>query len=128
VLNLFSLSAEAFDIILMTHPTSVSKLPAVCQPMPADFDPRTAADLPGRCLYRELVGISERDHRFDGYLNSQECLVNEAAAAFLQHYKLLLRADLGTDTIRIAGIGINRWSMWMRFLIDVDPLNPKPNS
>jgi hypothetical protein len=86
-------SAEAFDIILMTHPSSVAKLPRACRPLPPDFDPRRAG--PGQCLYRELLGIAERDHRYDDYLNSQECLVNEPAAAFLQHYKLLLRADLG---------------------------------
>ncbi len=49
----------------------------------------------GRCLYRPLVGISERDHRYDDYLNSQECLINEEAAVFLRHYKLLMRADMG---------------------------------
>ncbi len=49
----------------------------------------------GRCLYRPLVGISERDHRYDDYLNSQECLINEEAAVFLRRYKLLMRADMG---------------------------------
>jgi hypothetical protein len=49
----------------------------------------------GRCLYRPLVGISERDHRYDDYLNSQECLINEEAAVFLRNYKLLMRADMG---------------------------------
>jgi hypothetical protein len=77
----------------MTHPDSVHKLPQTCHPVPSDFDPR--AEGPGRCLYRPLVGISERDHRYDDYLNSQECLVNQDVAGFLQHYRLLLRADLG---------------------------------
>jgi hypothetical protein len=83
----------AFDIVLMVHPASVALLPAACQPPPPGWEPRAPG--PGRCLWRELVPLSERDHRYDSYLNSQECLFNPAAA-FLQHYRLLLRADLDT--------------------------------
>ena len=54
-----------------------------------------------RCLYRELVGIYERDSRYDHYLNSQECLFNPVAA-FLANYSSLLRADL--DTFPTPGI------------------------
>ena len=42
-----------------------------------------------------MLGISYRDHRYDNYLNSQECLVHPTAS-FLREYKLLLRADLDT--------------------------------
>ena len=84
---------EAFDIILMTHPESITKLPMECDRIDNDFDPEAPG--PGRCLYKELVGVSERDPRYDKYLNSQECLFNPAAS-FLQHYRLLLRADLDT--------------------------------
>ena len=77
----------AFDIVVMVHPASVALLPAACRPAPPGWDPRAPG--PGRCLWRELVPLSERDHRYDSYLNSQECLFNPAAA-FLQHYRLLL--------------------------------------
>ena len=70
----------------MVHPLVVPYLPtSLCRPVPLDFNPRTANG-PGQCLYRELVGIAERDHRYDNYLNSQECLVN-SKADFLQHYR-----------------------------------------
>jgi hypothetical protein len=48
----------------------VSSLPVDCTAVPADFDPRTVSG-PGRCLYRPLVGISERDQRYDRFINSQ---------------------------------------------------------
>jgi hypothetical protein len=38
-----SCAEEAFDIILMTHPSSVGALPRVCHPVPPDFDPRQDA-------------------------------------------------------------------------------------
>ena len=109
---------EAFDIILITHPISVKKLPKVrtidkqrpiirnqqeCVEVPLDFDPQSAG--PGQCLWRELTPLSgtssamspalyltcppshpERDHKYDRYLNSQECLSNPAAS-FLLKYK-----------------------------------------
>ena len=84
---------EAFDIILMTHPSSVPHLPVECSRLPANFS--TTVSGVGRCLYQELVGISYRDHRYDSYLNSQECLFNRVAS-FLEQYKLLMRADLDT--------------------------------
>lgn len=94
---------EEFDIILMAHPDSIDKLPPTCQALPPDFDPRKIEG-PGRCLYRIMVGIAERDHRYDHYLNSQECLVNKEQSGFLRHYKLLMRADLDTfPTPRMIG-------------------------
>ena len=114
---------EAFDIILLTHPVSVKKLPKVrtidkqgpiirnqqeCVEVPLDFDPRSAG--PGQCLWRELTPLSgtssamssssssssamspvlyltcpERDHKYDRYLNSQECLSNPAASFLLKY-------------------------------------------
>ena len=84
---------EAFDIILMTHPSSVNKLPKECIPVPSDFDP--TAKGPGRCLWVELTPISERDPRYYNHLNSLECLANPAAD-FLLKYRTLLRADQDT--------------------------------
>jgi hypothetical protein len=39
----FYFAEEAFDIILMTHPSSVGALPRICHPVPPDFDPRKDA-------------------------------------------------------------------------------------
>ena len=60
---------EAFDIILLTHPQSVDKLPKECKQIENNFDP--GAPGPGQCLFKELLPISERDHKYDKYLNSQ---------------------------------------------------------
>jgi len=92
---------EAFDIILFTHPKSTSKLPKECKKVEESFDPESPG--PGQCLYKELLPISERDNKFDKYLNSQECLFNEASR-FLRSYKILIRADLDTfPTPRMVG-------------------------
>ena len=32
---------QEFDLILMTHPTSLTLLPPECQPVPQNFDPGT---------------------------------------------------------------------------------------
>jgi len=84
---------EAFDIILLTHPKSVGKLPKECKKIEDNFDPDLPG--PGQCLFKELLPISERDHKYDNYLNSQECLFNNASM-FLRSYKILIRADLDT--------------------------------
>ena len=74
-----------------------------CIEVPLDFDSQSAG--PGQCLWRELTPLSgtfsamspalyltrppsypERDHKYDRYLNSQECLSNPAAS-FLLKYK-----------------------------------------
>jgi len=83
----------AFDIVLMTHPKSVEKLPVNCTKVPEDYNPDIPG--PGKCLYRELSPLSERDHRYDNYLNSQEALFNPSAS-FLLKYKVIIRADLDT--------------------------------
>ena len=88
-----NIAEEAFDIILMTHPEYIEKLPNDCNKIPDGFDPRFSG--PGRCLYKELLGLSYRDNRYDIYVNSQECLVNPAAS-FLSKYRLLMRADIDT--------------------------------
>lgn len=77
----------------MTHPLSVNKLPKECLPVPSDFEPLSAG--PGQCLWKEMTPLSERDQRYDNYLNSQECLFNPQAE-FLLKYRILLRADLDT--------------------------------
>ena len=73
--------AEAvFDLILMTHPSAVGGLPDDCTAIPPAFDPRTVSG-PGRCLYQPLVGIAERDPRYDKFINSQgrglQCLSSQ---------------------------------------------------
>ena len=72
---------EAFDIILFTHPLMVGLLPTECQLIPSDFDPEERSE--GRCLYRELRPLSERNLKYDNYLNSQECLFNNQTSTFL---------------------------------------------
>eukprot|EP00092_Neocalanus_flemingeri_P005814 GFUD01006258.1.p1 GENE.GFUD01006258.1~~GFUD01006258.1.p1 ORF type:complete len:628 (-),score=188.16 GFUD01006258.1:577-2460(-) len=92
---------EAFDIILLTHPKSINKLPKECRKIDDQFDPEAAG--PGQCLFKELLPISERDHKYDNYLNSQECLFNNASN-FLKSYKIVIRADLDTfPTPRMVG-------------------------
>ena len=85
---------QAMDVILFTHPASVARLPADCVRVTEEFDPEAAG--PGQCLYRELVPLSERNAKYDSYLNSQECMFNADTSGFLLRYKLLLRADLDT--------------------------------
>ena len=85
---------QAMDVVLFTHPESVARLPADCVRVTEEFDPEAAG--PGQCLYRELVPLSERNAKYDSYLNSQECMFNADTSGFLLRYKLLLRADLDT--------------------------------
>ena len=93
---------EAFDIIIFSHPDSVSSLPADCQEMREDFSPSLGG--PGQCLYRRLVPFSERNSKYYNHLNSLECLYNNESSAFLTGYKTLLRADLDTmPTPALAG-------------------------
>ena len=82
------------DVVLFTHPASVARLPADCVRVTEEFDPEAAG--PGQCLYRELVPLSERNAKYDSYLNSQECMFNADTSGFLLRYKLLMRADLDT--------------------------------
>jgi len=84
---------EAFDIVLLIHPEAVHNLPDECKKIEESFNPELPG--PGQCLFKELIPISERDHKYDKYLNSQECLFNNASR-FLRSYKILLRADLDT--------------------------------
>ena len=85
---------QAMDVVLFTHPASVARLPADCVRVTEQFDPGAAG--PGQCLYRALVPLSERNPKYDHYLNSQECLANPAASGFLKRYRILIRADLDT--------------------------------
>jgi len=92
---------EAFDIVLFVHPETIDKLPKECKKIKESFDPELPG--PGQCLFVELLPISERNHKYDKYLNSQECLFNDASR-FLRSYKVLLRADLDTfPTPRMLG-------------------------
>ena len=59
-------STQAFDIILFTHPSSVLQLPEECSKIEDGFDP--TAPGAGKCLYKELVPLSERDFRYGNNL------------------------------------------------------------
>lgn len=87
-------SSQAFDIILFTHPESVNKLPEECKEISESFNPEAPG--PGLCLYRKLKPLSERNFKYDNYLNSQECLSNRNTSQFLLKYRILIRADLDT--------------------------------
>ena len=84
---------QAFDIIVMTHPDMVSQLPNDCLMVEENFT--IPYDKPGECFYKEYIGLSWRDATFDGYFNSMECLIGPGSE-FLEHYNVLLRADLDT--------------------------------
>ena len=84
---------QALDLVLFTHPASVSRLPAECSNITAEFEPEAAG--PGRCLYRPLVPLSERSSKYDGYLNSHY-FGDAESSGFLLRYRILIRADLDT--------------------------------
>ena len=84
---------EGFDLVLMTHPASVEKLPSDCQLVTESFTINYTS--PGQCLYKPYLGIAHRDKTYDNYMNSQECLYGPGSE-FLSQYSLLLRADLDT--------------------------------
>ena len=84
---------QGFDLVMMTHPAAVSKLPKDCVLVTDDF--KISHNSSGQCLYKPYLGISYRDKAYDGYMNSQECLYGPGSE-FLSQYDLLLRADLDT--------------------------------
>ena len=51
--------AQAFDLVLMTHPASVSRLPDECVLVEEDFTINYTAA--GRCLYKPYLGVAYRD-------------------------------------------------------------------
>ena len=55
---------QEFDIILLTHPTSIPLLPNICQPVPQDFNP-LAVSGPGRS-----AGVTRIRHLATGYENT----------------------------------------------------------
>jgi hypothetical protein len=67
----------------MTHPVAVADLPPECIAVSDRFDPRAERG-PGRCLYQPLVGIAERDPRFDRFINSQERGTQSYSETFLK--------------------------------------------
>ena len=94
---------QRFDLVLMTHPATVEKLPQDCQLVTESY--RTNYSGPGQCLYKPYLGISHRDKSYDRYMNSQECLYGPGSE-FLSQYSVLLRADL--DTFPAPGL-LNYW-------------------
>jgi hypothetical protein len=65
----FYFAEEAFDIILMTHPSSVGALPRICHPVPPDFDPRKDA---GRVSNEEQVCVQFFCYFFATFLASNQ--------------------------------------------------------
>ena len=84
---------QGFDLVMMTHPAMVDKLPSECVRVEEDFKVNYTS--PGQCLYKPYLGVAYRDKSYDGYMNSQECLFGPGSE-FLAQYTLLLRADLDT--------------------------------
>jgi len=84
---------QGFDLVMMTHPAAVDKLPSDCVPVGDNFQINFTS--PGQCLYKPYLGVAYRDKTYDGYMNSQECLYGDGSE-FLSQYTLLLRADLDT--------------------------------
>ena len=84
---------QGFDLLMMTHPASISKLPPDCVLVPENYHINYSS--PGQCLYKPYLGIAYRDKTYDPYMNSQECLYGPGSE-FLSEYTLLLRADLDT--------------------------------
>jgi len=92
---------EGFDLVMMVHPKAVRDLPEECREIQSEFSPSYGQ--PGECLYKPYIGIAYRDKSYDGYMNSQECLVGPGSE-FLSKYKLLMRVDLDTlPTPRLLG-------------------------
>ena len=87
---------HAMDVVLFTHPESIKNLPPECINVKETHLLDPGAVGPGQCLYKELVPLSERNYKYDSYLNSQECLANSNASDFLMKDKILIRADLDT--------------------------------
>ena len=79
---------EAFDVVLMVHPSAVPSLPSECTRIEDGFTAKHAGK--GACLYHPYMGIAYRDPSFDMYMNSQECLIGPGTE-FLDDYKVLLR-------------------------------------
>ena len=84
---------QGFDLVMLTHPASVAKLPAECSLVEEGF--RLNYTAAGRCLYKPYLGVAHRDKSYDPYMNSQECLFGPGSE-FLGQYSHLLRADLDT--------------------------------
>ena len=84
---------QGFDLVILTHPASVAKLPAECSLVEEGF--RLNYTAAGRCLYKPYLGVAHRDKSYDPYMNSQECLFGPGSE-FLGQYSHLLRADLDT--------------------------------
>ena len=90
-------AAQALDLVVFTHPLAVDQLPEECGLVTENFDPGAETlQGPGLCVYKELLPLSERNPKYDHYLNSQECMFNADTSGFLLRYKLLMRADLDT--------------------------------
>ena len=79
---------QGFDLVMLTHPASVAKLPAECGLVEEGFSLNYTAA--GRCLYKPYLGVAHRDKSYDPYMNSQECLFGPGSE-FLGQYSHLLR-------------------------------------
>jgi len=104
---------QGFDLVMMTHPAMVDKLPKECIKVEEDFKVNYTS--PGQCLYKPYLGVAYRDKSYDGYMNSQECLFGPGSE-FLAQYSILLRADL--DTFPTPHM-LNYWPPQGRVVVDI---------
>ena len=62
-------ASQAFDLVMLTHPAAVSKLPDECILVEDSF--KIDFTSKGKCLYKPYLGIAYRDKTYDPYMNSQ---------------------------------------------------------
>ena len=79
---------EAFDVVLMVHPSAVPSLPSECTRIEDGLTAKHAGK--GACLQHPYLGIAYQDPSFDMYMNSLECLIGPGTE-FLDDCKVLLR-------------------------------------
>merc|ERR1712107_587139 len=84
---------EAFDIVVMVHPSGVPDIKEQCTLVTPQFSAKFNGS--GKCFYKPYIGIAHREPGYDKYMNSQECLIGPGTD-FLADYKILLRADMDT--------------------------------
>jgi len=85
--------AEAFDIVVMVHPSMAPDIANQCTLVDQQFSAKFNGS--GKCFYKPYIGIAHREPGYDKYMNSQECLIGPGTE-FLADYRILLRADMDT--------------------------------
>merc|ERR1712203_944783 len=78
---------EAFDIVVMVHPSGVPDIKEQCTLVTPQFSAKFNGS--GKCFYKPYIGIAHREPGYDKYMNSQECLIGPGTE-FLADYRILL--------------------------------------